>query len=72
MKKGQKDNYMSENVLTVDNAEYITDILSKEVGWWTKAAAADSTVTWRVDLSIYCPPGGLHYFTDLFSYFLET
>lgn len=63
MKKGQKDNYMSENVLTVDNAEYTTDLLSKEVGWWTKAAA---------DLSIYCPPGGLHYFTDLFSYFVET
>lgn len=40
MKKGQKDNYMSENVFTVDNAEYITDLLSKEVGWWTKAAAA--------------------------------
>lgn len=40
MKKGQKDNYMSENVLTIDNAEYITDLLSKEVERWTKAAAA--------------------------------
>lgn len=40
MKEGQKDNYMSENVLTVDNAEYITDLLYKELRWWTKAAAA--------------------------------
>lgn len=40
LKKGQKDNCMSENVLTVDNTEYITDLLSKNVGQSTKAPAA--------------------------------
>lgn len=32
LKKRQKDNCMSENVLPVDNAEDITDLLSKDVG----------------------------------------
>lgn len=40
LKNGQIDNCMSENVLPVDNTDYITDLRSKNVGQSTTAPAA--------------------------------